>query len=137
MRLADALELLLLQHPQQLHLQRVADRVDFVEKDRAAVGRLEAAGPILDGAGERPFDVAEQFAFEQALAEGAAVDADVRPGLRGLSSWTALATSSLPVPVSPSSRTVAWLPATCRVRRYTSRIGALSPIMPAIISTVV
>ena len=54
-------------------------RVDFVEEDRAGVGRLEAAGAVVDRAGERAADVAEEFAFEQAFAEGAAVDADERP----------------------------------------------------------
>ena len=66
--LADALELVLLQHAQQLDLQLRTHAGDFVEEDRAAVGRLEAAGLVVDGAGERALDVAEQFAFEQASA---------------------------------------------------------------------
>src|SRR5262249_51122685 len=33
---------------------------------------------VVDGPGERPLDVAEQLALEQALAQGAAVDPDVR-----------------------------------------------------------
>ena len=116
-RVADALELALLQHAQQLHLQLGRRGVDFVEEDRAGVGGFEAAGAVVDGAGERAADVAEQFAFEQALAERAAVDADERAVAARLSSWTALAISSLPVPVSPSSSTDARLRATCRVMR--------------------
>ena len=47
-------------------------------KMRAGVGRFEAAGAVVDGAGERAADVAEELAFEQAFAECAAVDADER-----------------------------------------------------------
>ena len=43
-RVADALELALLQHAQQLRLQRRAHRPDFVEEERALVRLLEA-GP--------------------------------------------------------------------------------------------
>ena len=42
----------------------------------------------------------------------------------------AVAISSLPVPVSPSSSTEALLRATCRVVRYTSSIAGLEPMMP-------
>ena len=42
---------------------------------------LEPAGPVVDRAGERSLDVAEQLAFEQALGQGAAVDADIRAGV--------------------------------------------------------
>ena len=44
-RVADALELALLQHAQQLRLQRRAHRPDFVEEERALVRLLEAALP--------------------------------------------------------------------------------------------
>ena len=43
LRAAHALELLLLQHAQQLHLRLERQLADFVEEDRAAVGELEAA----------------------------------------------------------------------------------------------
>ena len=42
---------------------------DLVEKDRAAVGLLEAADAPGVGAGERAAFVAEQFAFEQGFRE--------------------------------------------------------------------
>ena len=67
--IADALELALLQHPQELHLQAKAHARDFVKKKRARVSRLESADLVIDGARERPFDVAIQLAFEQALAQ--------------------------------------------------------------------
>ena len=44
-RVADALELALLQHAQQLRLQRRAHRPDFVEEQRALVRLLEPALP--------------------------------------------------------------------------------------------
>ena len=98
---------LLLQDAQQLDLQLGAHAGDFVEEDRAAVGRLEAAGLVVDGAGERPLDVAEQLALQQALAEGAAVDADVGAVGARAEAVDGRAISSLPVPVSPTSRTLA------------------------------
>src|SRR5262249_2155627 len=76
--LADALELALLQDTQQLDLQFRTHTGDFVEEDGPAVGRLETPGLVIDGPGEGALDVPEQFALQQALAEGAAVDADVR-----------------------------------------------------------
>ena len=69
LRVADALELALLQHAQQLDLQLGRGGVDLVEENRAGVGRLEAAGAVVDRAGERAANVAEQLAFQQAFAQ--------------------------------------------------------------------
>ena len=44
---------------QQLGLHFPGDVADLVEEQGAAVGQLEAAGPVADGAGERPLDVTE------------------------------------------------------------------------------
>jgi hypothetical protein len=66
-RAADALELALLQHAQQLGLQVERHLADLVEEQRAAVGELERAGARGDGAGERALLVAEQLALEQVL----------------------------------------------------------------------
>ena len=68
-RVADALELALLQHAQQLRLQRGAHRPDFVEEQRALVRLLEPALPGRDRAGERAAHVAEQLRLEQRLRE--------------------------------------------------------------------
>ena len=78
---ADPLELPLLQDAEQLDLELGRGAVDLVEEDAAGVRGLEPAGPVVDGAGERPLDVAEQLALEQALGQGAAVDADVGAGV--------------------------------------------------------
>ena len=76
MRVADPLELALLQHAQQLHLQRGAHRPDFVEEQRAAVGLLEPSLPVADRARERAAHVTEELGFEQRLGNRAAVDRD-------------------------------------------------------------
>ena len=75
-RVADPLELALLQHAQQLHLQRRAHRPDFVEKQRALVRLLEASLTVADGAGERAAHVAEELGLEQRLGNRAAVQRD-------------------------------------------------------------
>ena len=62
---AEALELPLLQHPQQLDLRREVDVADLVEQQRPAVGELEAALLALLGAGERALFVAEELRLDQ------------------------------------------------------------------------
>ena len=63
-------ELRVLQHVQQLGLERRLHLADLVEEDRAGVGLLELADARRRGAGERAFLVPEQLAFEQ-LGRGA------------------------------------------------------------------
>src|SRR5262245_25888885 len=62
---AERFELALLEHPQQLRLQRRAHRADFVQEDRAAVCQRELALLGRRRAGERAADVAEELRFEQ------------------------------------------------------------------------
>ena len=76
MRIADALELALLQHAQQLGLERRAHRPDLVEEERALVRLLEAALARADRAGECAAHVAEQLRLEQRFGNRAAVDRD-------------------------------------------------------------
>ena len=77
-RTADPLELAVLQHPQQFALERVGEFTNLVEEDRSAVSQLEPAFLLCDGASERAALVPEQFAFEQRLREGGAIDCDKR-----------------------------------------------------------
>ena len=126
---ADALERHLLKHAQQLGLHVETDVADLVEKQRAAVGRLEAAHLVADGVGERPLDVAKQFAFQQRRRQGGAMDLDERLAGAGLLSWTALASSSLPVPLSPRSSTADGLAATLRTSVINCRTGGLEPMI--------
>ena len=74
LRTADALERPLLQKAQQLRLHHRRQIANLVEQDRAALGRFEAAGLVLDGAGERTAHVPEEFALEQMLAQRRARD---------------------------------------------------------------
>ena len=75
---AQALELPLLQHPQQLHLGGQVDVADLVEEQRAALGELEPPLLALLGAGEGALLVAEQLRLDQAVGQRGAVHLDER-----------------------------------------------------------
>ena len=103
LRRAEALDLLALEDAEELRLQLEGQLADLVEEDRAAVGRLERAGALPVGAGERAPLVTEELGLDQVLADRAAVHDD--EGLAG--AWAVLvdrarAASSFPVPVSPT-----------------------------------
>ncbi len=78
---ADPLELPALEHPQQLALLARRHVADLVEKERAAVGELEAADTVGARIGEGALDVAEELALEDALRNAAGVQRE--EGLRG------------------------------------------------------
>ena len=100
-RSADALEAPFLQDPEELDLGRGRHIADLVEEDGAAVGLLEAADPLGDGAREGALLVAEQLAFQQ--RSGSAAQFTRTQGLPGPEAVVqiARATISLPVPFSP------------------------------------
>jgi hypothetical protein len=77
--LADPADLPLLEGAQQLHLHARRDLPDLVEKKGPHVGRLEQARPVMGRAGERAPGVSEEFALEERLRDGAAVDRDEGP----------------------------------------------------------
>jgi len=54
-----------LEHAQQLRLQGQGQLADFIEKQRAAVGRLEQTDLVVNRARKRPSHVAEELAFEE------------------------------------------------------------------------
>jgi hypothetical protein len=62
-----------LQHPQELHLEGGRGLADLVQEQGAAVGLLEQADAVLEGAGEGAPLVAEQFRLQQVVRQGAAV----------------------------------------------------------------
>jgi hypothetical protein len=72
----DAVELAVRQHAQQPRLQVEGHVADLVEKQRAAVGLLEAAAAHGLRAGEGAALVAEEFALEQVLRDRRGVDRD-------------------------------------------------------------
>src|SRR5262245_5626616 len=73
LRPADALELAVLQDPQELRLQLQGKVADLVEEERASVGELEPAGLSRERAGERAFLVPEELAFDDAGRKSGAV----------------------------------------------------------------
>ncbi|MNQ67409.1 hypothetical protein D3C85_819310 [compost metagenome] len=70
---AQAHHFSLLQHAQQLHLDRQWQVADLIEEERAAVGCLEPSSLGRERAGKGAFLMAEELALDQALGEGAAV----------------------------------------------------------------
>lgn len=61
-------------------MHRRRDLADFIQKERAAVRRLEHPEAILHGAREGAAHVSEELAVEQRVRERAAVDGDKRVG---------------------------------------------------------
>jgi hypothetical protein len=110
-------------------LQRQRHVADLVEEQRAAVGQLElAVAALAVGAGVGAGGHAEELGLQQRLGHGGDVDAHERLAGAGLAAWMACASSSLPVPVSPSSSTVASVWATRRAWRLTSSAAGLLPM---------
>ena len=109
-------ELLFLNHAQQLDLGFRADGADLIEENGAVVGDFEVSLLGLNGAGKGAPHVAEQGGFQQVRRQRAAVDGHEHLLARGELAWMALATSSLPVPVSPVIRMVERLEATWATR---------------------
>ncbi len=75
---ADALELALLQHAQQLDLHVGGQIAHLVEEQGAAVGHLEAPQPPRHRTREGSLLVTEQLGFEDARCQRGAVDAHER-----------------------------------------------------------
>src|SRR6266567_1476136 len=73
---AHGFELALLEYAEQLDLRLERQVPNLVEEDGPTVGKLEAADPPIDGAGEGALDVSEEFALDEAGRDGAAVDLD-------------------------------------------------------------
>ena len=78
-RLAHRADGLLLDHAQQLDLHVQRQVGDLVEEQRAALGGLEQARLVGDGAGEAALLVAEELALHQLGRNRAAVDRHERP----------------------------------------------------------
>ena len=128
---ADALDHALLQEAQQLRLQRHRQVADLVQEQRAAVRGLDLAERLLGRAGERALLVAEQLALEQRFRDRGAIDGDESRGhVAARVACSARASSSLPVPDSPSSSTVADVGATFSIVRQIRCISGSRVMMP-------
>ena len=71
-----------LDEAKQLGLEGEVHLGDLVEEERAAVGELGGAGPVLGGAGEGAAHVAEDLAFHQFARDGAAIERDEGTAIR-------------------------------------------------------
>ena len=69
----------LLQGAQHLGLGGQAHVADLVQEERAAIGQLEFALAVLDGAGEAALHVAEELALDQFAGDGGTVHLDEGP----------------------------------------------------------
>ncbi len=76
---ADALDLMILQHPQEPHLRRQRQFPDLVEKERAPVGPFEPALMLFRRAGETPLFMAEELRVDEFGGNRTAIDANERP----------------------------------------------------------
>ena len=114
-RAAQPFKLLLLQDAQQFRLQFERNVADFIQEQRAAVRRLETAQLLRHGAREGALFMTEELTFQESQRNRRAVQLYERPMRRLLLVWMACAMSSLPVPVSPSMRTVESVGATVRI----------------------
>ena len=74
----DAGNFPLLQHAQQLDLQRQAQFADLIEQQGPALGGFKPAGVALHRAGKGAFFMAEEFSFRQAFGQRAAVNGEKR-----------------------------------------------------------
>jgi hypothetical protein len=100
-RASEAFDLLVLEDPQQLGLHFRRQIANLVEEDRRPMRQLESPDLPRDRVGVGAALTAEQFALDQ----------------RGRDT----------VPVSPSSRTVALVGATCSICSSTRRAASLHP----------
>ena len=108
----DPVDFLFLQHPQQLGLQDGRHLADFIQQQGAPMGQFELARLGGRGSGKRSLLESEQLALQQILGKGRAIDRHKGAGSRPRAPrWIMRASSSFPVPLSASIRTVAVLAA--------------------------
>ena len=75
---SDAGEGSFLDESEEFDLDRLAEVADFVEEEGSSVCGFCATASGIDCAGEGAFFVPEEFAFDEVVGEGCAVDADER-----------------------------------------------------------
>jgi len=73
-RRSDALEISGLEHAQELRLKIERHVRDLVEEQCPTVGELEPSDAVALRVGERPLDVAEELALEDAIRQPTGVD---------------------------------------------------------------
>ena len=126
---AQPLKLALLQHTQQLHLDRPRHVADLVQKHGAGIGLLELSGLGRIRSGERAFLVSEQLALHQVFGNRGAVDLDERTILARGMLVDGARDHILAHAAFPASSTVARVGATRVMVAKISCMGALCPMM--------
>ena len=126
---AETLEFLFLQHAQQLGLQLQGNVTHLVEKKCPAVGQFKAPDLLRNGAGEGTFFVAKQLAFQKSRGNGGTIELDERSAAASTEPCSARAISSLPVPVSPYTKTVDSVGATVSTLLRISRRAVFLPMI--------
>jgi hypothetical protein len=119
------------EHAQQSHLQIRRHVADLVEEERTALGLLEPAPARALRSGERAALVPEELDSSRSFGIAAVLIAMNGPGARGLCRCSARATSSLPVPDSPVTSTVALDCDSRPIARNTSCIAGAWPSISA------
>src|SRR6185312_11647051 len=77
---SQALELSLLEHPQELYLDGSRHIANLIEEQRAFIRQFEFSRLAGKRARKRSLFEAEQLAFKESVRNGGAVDLDERPG---------------------------------------------------------
>ncbi len=120
---ADRPDVLLLEHAQQLDLERGRKLGHLVEEDRPAVSRAEQAERVGHRPRERAADVTEELGFQEVGGTAPQLTVMKGPPARAESRWIAAATSSFPVPLSPSISTGESAGATRTIMPFTASIA--------------
>ena len=105
-RAAEPLELPLLEHPQQLHLDVDRQIANLVEEHRRVIGDLEPADLPRHAPVKAPRSRPNSSLSMSVAGMAAQLTRTIGRAWRALSSWILEARNSLPVPVSPSRSTV-------------------------------
>ncbi len=131
---AHRLVLALLQHAQELHLNGRAELADLVEEQRAAT-RAARSGPLARATApvKAPRSCPKSSASRMLSGMAAQLTATNGPPARALLPWMKRARSSLPVPLSPSTSTVALEGAACVATSSTRRSAGLCPTISRVV----
>src|SRR6202030_3290432 len=81
---AQPLEFLFLQRAQQLRLQLQTNVADFIQEQRAVIGKLQTSALLHQSTGECALLMSEELAFDQPGWNGSTIE----PYKRSVSSWT-------------------------------------------------
>ena len=73
---AQAAQFVIFKHAKKFRLRGHRHLADFVEKKSSSFGKFEATGATLKRASESAFFVSEDFALDQSLWNGCAIDRD-------------------------------------------------------------